>query len=114
MELTFEQRKRSASNTVGGIVSSLLPNERIVLLCNIPSLHGVVIKISLFYGCVQVSEIKDTILDLHGIDEEALLQPKLVIVCLSGDDRYPSKTAVRASSAAILARILVMRSLKRR
>lgn len=34
---------------------------------------------------------------------------KLVIICLSGgDDRYPSKTAVKASSAAILARILVM------
>jgi hypothetical protein len=32
---TFEQRKKNASNTVGGIVSSLLPNERIVLLCNV-------------------------------------------------------------------------------
>ena len=34
---------------------------------------------------------------------------KLVIICLSGgDDRDPSKTAVKVSSAAILARILVM------
>lgn len=33
--VTFEQRKKNASNTVSGIVSSLLPNERIVLLCNI-------------------------------------------------------------------------------
>lgn len=34
---------------------------------------------------------------------------KLVIISLSGgDDRDPSKTAVKASSAAILARILVM------
>uniref|UniRef100_M4CAV5 Importin N-terminal domain-containing protein n=1 Tax=Brassica campestris TaxID=3711 RepID=M4CAV5_BRACM len=33
--VTFEQRKKNASNAVSGIVSSLLPNERIVLLCNI-------------------------------------------------------------------------------
>ncbi|KAL0708327.1 hypothetical protein Bca4012_074753 [Brassica carinata] len=33
--VTFEERKKNASNTVSGIVSSLLPNERIVLLCNI-------------------------------------------------------------------------------
>ncbi|KAG7576545.1 Importin-beta N-terminal domain [Arabidopsis thaliana x Arabidopsis arenosa] len=33
--VTFEQMKKNASNAVGGIVSSLLPNERIVLLCNI-------------------------------------------------------------------------------
>ncbi|XP_044491720.1 importin-11 isoform X2 [Mangifera indica] len=34
---------------------------------------------------------------------------KLIVICLSGgDDRDPSKTAVKASSAAILARILVM------
>lgn len=34
---------------------------------------------------------------------------KLVVICLSGgDERDPSKTAVKASSAAILARILVM------
>ncbi|KAK4745927.1 hypothetical protein SAY87_012239 [Trapa incisa] len=34
---------------------------------------------------------------------------KLILICLSGgDDQEPSKTAVRASSAAILARILVM------
>ncbi|KAF5750804.1 hypothetical protein HS088_TW03G01144 [Tripterygium wilfordii] len=34
---------------------------------------------------------------------------KLVVICLSGgDDRDPSKAAVKASSAAILARILVM------
>jgi hypothetical protein len=33
----------------------------------------------------------------------------LIAICLSGgDDRDPSKTAVKASSAAILARILVM------
>ena len=36
---------------------------------------------------------------------------KLIAICLSGgDDRDPSKTAVKASSAAILARILVMNS----
>ncbi|XP_024929738.3 uncharacterized protein LOC107434824 isoform X2 [Ziziphus jujuba] len=34
---------------------------------------------------------------------------KLIVICLSGgDDRDPSKAAVKASSAAILARILVM------
>ncbi|KAL5809072.1 hypothetical protein ACOSQ3_029763 [Xanthoceras sorbifolium] len=34
---------------------------------------------------------------------------KLILICLSGgDDRDPSKTAVKASSAAILGRILVM------
>ncbi|GMY25532.1 importin-11 [Fagus crenata] len=34
---------------------------------------------------------------------------KLIVICLSGRDDYdPSKTAVKASSAAILARILVM------
>ncbi|KAH1123404.1 hypothetical protein J1N35_006564 [Gossypium stocksii] len=33
---------------------------------------------------------------------------KLVVICLSGDDGDPSKTAVKASSAAIIARILVM------
>ncbi|KAF8369582.1 hypothetical protein HHK36_032393 [Tetracentron sinense] len=34
---------------------------------------------------------------------------KLILICLSGgDDRDPSKTAVKASSAAILARTLVM------
>ncbi|XP_038702472.1 importin-11-like isoform X3 [Tripterygium wilfordii] len=34
---------------------------------------------------------------------------KLVVICLSGgDDRDPSKAAIKASSAAILARILVM------
>lgn len=38
-----------------------------------------------------------------------IFSQKLVIICLSGgDDRDPSKTAVKASSAAILARILVM------
>lgn len=36
---------------------------------------------------------------------------KLVVISLSsGDDHNPSKTAVRASSASILARILVMNS----
>ncbi|PPR80990.1 hypothetical protein GOBAR_AA39724 [Gossypium barbadense] len=33
---------------------------------------------------------------------------KLVVICLSGDDGDPFKTAVKASSAAIIARILVM------
>ncbi|KAA3464836.1 importin-11-like [Gossypium australe] len=33
---------------------------------------------------------------------------KLVVICLSGDDGDPSKPAVKASSAAIIARILVM------
>lgn len=33
---------------------------------------------------------------------------KLIVVCLSGDDYDPYKTAVKASSAAIFARILVM------
>lgn len=33
---------------------------------------------------------------------------KLTVICLSGDDYDPSKTAVKASSAAIFARILVM------
>ncbi|MBA0734832.1 hypothetical protein Gogos_018723 [Gossypium gossypioides] len=33
---------------------------------------------------------------------------KLVVICLSGDDGDPSKMAVKASSAAIIARVLVM------
>ncbi|KAL8039104.1 hypothetical protein ABFX02_10G013200 [Erythranthe guttata] len=33
---------------------------------------------------------------------------KLIVICLSGDDHDPSKTAVKTTSAAILARILVM------
>lgn len=34
---------------------------------------------------------------------------KLIVICLTGgDDHDPSKTAVKTSSAAILARILVM------
>ncbi|KAH9673059.1 Importin N-terminal domain-containing protein [Citrus sinensis] len=38
-----------------------------------------------------------------------MLIQKLIVICLSGgDDHEPSKTAVKASSAAILARILVM------
>lgn len=33
----------------------------------------------------------------------------MIVICLTGgDDRDPSKTAVKASTAAILARILVM------
>ncbi|KAF4348903.1 hypothetical protein F8388_023308 [Cannabis sativa] len=44
------------------------------------------------------------------VNDKGLLSilPKLIVICLSGGDEYdPSKTAVKASSAAILARILV-------
>uniref|UniRef100_A0A7N0T6K4 Importin N-terminal domain-containing protein n=1 Tax=Kalanchoe fedtschenkoi TaxID=63787 RepID=A0A7N0T6K4_KALFE len=33
--VTLDQRKKSISNDIGGILASLLPNERIVLLCNV-------------------------------------------------------------------------------
>ena len=45
----------------------------------------------------------------HLMELLVFISQKLVIICLSGgDDRDPAKTAVKASSAAILARILVM------
>ncbi|CAI0413047.1 unnamed protein product [Linum tenue] len=33
--ITLEQTKKNMSNVVGGVLTSLLPNERIVLLCNV-------------------------------------------------------------------------------
>lgn len=33
--VTIEQMKKNISSIVGGVLTSLLPNERIVLLCNI-------------------------------------------------------------------------------
>lgn len=33
--VTLEQMKKNISNVVGGVVSSLLPKERIILLCNV-------------------------------------------------------------------------------
>ncbi|KAK4851915.1 hypothetical protein QYF36_019408 [Acer negundo] len=33
--VTLEQRKKNISNVVGGVLTSLLPSERIVLLCNV-------------------------------------------------------------------------------
>lgn len=34
-QITQEQIKKNISNAVGGVLTSLLPNERIVLLCNV-------------------------------------------------------------------------------
>lgn len=68
----------------------------------------------LISSCLQVNFLsflmdEKSILDTSdGVGLFISLQ-KLVIICLSGgDDRDPSKTAVKVSSAAILARILVM------
>lgn len=33
--VTLEQMKKNISSAVGGVLTSLLPNERIVLLCNV-------------------------------------------------------------------------------
>lgn len=33
--VTLEQMKKNISSAVGGVVTSLLPNDRIVLLCNV-------------------------------------------------------------------------------
>ncbi|VVB12741.1 unnamed protein product [Arabis nemorensis] len=51
MELTFEQRKRSASNTVGRIVY-----ERIILLCNILVRRYFVLTASDLEECYQNPE----------------------------------------------------------
>ncbi|XP_010553104.1 PREDICTED: importin-11 [Tarenaya hassleriana] len=63
-------------------------------------------------GLLSVLPVIDILVQCFPVDVPPLISSclqKLVIICLSGgDDRDPSKTAVKASSAAILARILIM------
>ncbi|GKF20793.1 hypothetical protein Tco_0069431, partial [Tanacetum coccineum] len=33
--VTLEQRKKNISGAVAGVLSSLLPNDRVILLCNV-------------------------------------------------------------------------------
>ncbi|KAJ4704392.1 importin-11-like [Melia azedarach] len=63
-------------------------------------------------GLLTVLPVIDILLQCFPIEVPPLISgtlQKLIVICLSGgDDRDPSKTAVKAASAAILARILVM------
>ncbi|XP_010467276.1 PREDICTED: importin-11-like [Camelina sativa] len=63
-------------------------------------------------GLLSILPVIDILVQCFPVEVPPLISSclqKLVIICLSGgDDRDPSKTAVKVSSAAILARILVM------
>ncbi|GLT55700.1 hypothetical protein SLA2020_287960 [Shorea laevis] len=63
-------------------------------------------------GLISTLPVIDILIQCFSVEVPQLISStlqKLVVICLSGgDDRDPSKTAVKASSAAILARILVM------
>lgn len=63
-------------------------------------------------GLLSILPLVDVLVQCFPVEVPQLISTtvqKLIIICLSGgDDRDPSKTAVKTSSAAILARILVM------
>ncbi|CAN1333747.1 Ipo11 [Linum perenne] len=63
-------------------------------------------------GMISVLPVIDMLIQCFPMEVPPLINStlqKLIIVCLGGGDDYdPSKTAVKASSSAILARILVM------
>ncbi|XP_028794935.1 importin-11 [Neltuma alba] len=63
-------------------------------------------------GLLAVFPVIDLLIQCFPMEVPALISStlqKLIIICLSGgDDRDPSKASVKASSAAILARILIM------
>ncbi|KAM6582760.1 hypothetical protein CsatB_009762 [Cannabis sativa] len=62
-------------------------------------------------GLLSILPVIDTLIQCFPMEVPPLISStlqKLIVICLSGGDEYdPSKTAVKASSAAILARILV-------
>ncbi|KAJ1381211.1 Importin-beta, N-terminal domain [Sesbania bispinosa] len=63
-------------------------------------------------GLLSVLPVIDILIQCFPMEVPPLISStlqKLIVICLSGgDDRDPSKTSVKASSAAILARLLVM------
>ncbi|XP_027928344.1 importin-11 [Vigna unguiculata] len=63
-------------------------------------------------GLLSVLPVVDILIQCFPIEVPPLISStlqKLIVICLSGgDDHDPSKTSVKASSAAILARLLVM------
>ncbi|KAG4377753.1 hypothetical protein AAZX31_18G184800 [Glycine max] len=63
-------------------------------------------------GILSVLPVVDILIQCFPMDVPPLISStlqKLIVICLSGgDDHDPSKTSVKASSAAILARLLVM------
>ncbi|KAK0583705.1 hypothetical protein LWI29_001757 [Acer saccharum] len=63
-------------------------------------------------GLLTILPVIDILIQCFPVEVPPLISStlqKLILICLSGgDDRDPFKTAVKASSAAILARILVM------
>ncbi|TKY65800.1 Importin-11 protein [Spatholobus suberectus] len=63
-------------------------------------------------GLVSVLPVVDILIQCFPMEVPPLISStlqKLIVICLSGgDDHDPSKTSVKASSAAILARLLVM------
>jgi hypothetical protein len=63
-------------------------------------------------GLLSVLPVVDILIQCFPMEVPPLISntlQKLIVICLSGgDDRDPSKTSVKASSAAILARLLVM------
>ncbi|KEH23220.1 importin-11 isoform X2 [Medicago truncatula] len=63
-------------------------------------------------GLLSILPVVDILIQCFPMEVPPLISntlQKLIVICLSGgDDRDPSKTSVKASSAAILARLLVM------
>ncbi|XP_004492469.1 uncharacterized protein [Cicer arietinum] len=63
-------------------------------------------------GLLSILPVVDILIQCFPMEVPPLISStlqKLIVICLSGgDDRDPSKTSVKASSAAILARLLVM------
>ncbi|KZV49653.1 importin-11 [Dorcoceras hygrometricum] len=62
-------------------------------------------------GLLSILPLVDILVQCFPADVPQLISTtilKLIVLCLTGDDHDPLKTAVKASSAAILARILVM------
>lgn len=62
-------------------------------------------------GLLSILPVIDVLIQCFPMEVPQLISStlqKLIVVCITGDDRDPFRTAVKASSAAILARILVM------
>ncbi|KAL7590187.1 hypothetical protein Lser_V15G39371 [Lactuca serriola] len=61
-------------------------------------------------GLLSILPVIDVLIQCSPSDGPQLISStlqKMMVICLTGDDRVPTSTAVKASSAAILARILV-------
>ncbi|XP_059636926.1 uncharacterized protein LOC132279029 [Cornus florida] len=78
----------------------------------VPKLLDLVVENVNDRGLLSVLHIIEILIQCFPVEVPQLISStlqKLIIICLTGgDDHDPSKTAVKASSAAILARILVM------